>query len=253
MMNGREAGHRRREHEISLEQLWSKYDPEQTGEIHQDELRSLMEDLNFPDPVSDEAVAYIIDSADVSGTGTISRGELRMAVPLYLALQREQLHADDLFNQLKLENGELPTNQLSWLLAEVSGIAPSQSEFVWTVNVATRSKTVAVDTMPSKSTLTRMEVRRAVVVWAPQAHKRQVVPPPPKIFVGDPNSRRYKVRQQMEQIEEQLKPQFETKILTSEDVRRMMNGLNKGEQVSEGRDGRTCCHTGRARPHAGGI
>ena len=79
-----------RKHSQSFEELWKTYDPQGTGSINAEQLRRIMEEMNSPDPVDDRSVDFILRTADQSATGVINRGELRLALPLYLSLQEEQ-------------------------------------------------------------------------------------------------------------------------------------------------------------------
>eukprot|EP01050_Picozoa_sp_SAG11_P005544 SAG11_NODE_395_length_9822_cov_4.886043_4_plen_246_part_00 len=114
-----EAGALRQAHEQMLDQLWNTYDRNKNGHLNETELRALMEDMNKPHPVSDEAVQFVIDSADTSHTGVINHGELRLAVPLYLSLQTQQRRFEDAFDKYDEDgSGFLDRGEVKHLLAE---------------------------------------------------------------------------------------------------------------------------------------
>jgi hypothetical protein len=223
---------RRRQHEVSLEKLWTKYDPQNTGEVAETAVREMMQELNDPHPVSQFAVDFVTRTADISGTGVINRGELRLAIPLYLALQSEQQRIDRIFDRLakRAVGGQLALNQeqVAHVLATVNdGIQPLSHELSWVIDRAR-----APDSHASPAVLGRDELWRAVAIWYPHVHRRRTLPPPPKKAKAMEHGRRQKCRSAMDAFERELEPLFlPNPIMSAAQLRAMMVRLNQGEAV----------------------
>ncbi len=173
-----DVGHQRREIEAALEEIWSQYDPERSGSIDMQHLRRLMEDLNRPHAVSDVAVEFVMRTADVSKTGQIDKGELRLAIPTYLALQSEQARIASMFDRFDSENsGFLNQKEVMEMLQELNDhVPPTPAEVAWVIENADSSGNGQLD---------KSETLRAVALWYPRLHKRRSTTPPPLATQAD--------------------------------------------------------------------
>ena len=182
-----DVGRQRRELEVALDELWEEYDQEDNGTINAKELRKLMEDMNKPHAVSDAALQFVMNTADVSKTGVLNKGELRLAIPLYLSLQSEQSRFERAFDRYDVNNdGVLDVKEVASLLEELNDhVSPTTAEVAWVIQSADTSGDGRLD---------RADVYRAVAIWYPRLHKRRAAPPPPLTYEANPDRLKARVR-----------------------------------------------------------
>lgn len=215
-----------RKHSRSLEELWKTYDPQGTGSIHVEQLRRIMEEMNSPDPVDDRTVEFILRTADQSATGVINRGELRLALPLYLSLQEEQTRILSTFDKFDSSgDGLLTADELTLMMTDLNdGNAPSKAEVHYVMSQADRSGDGAIG---------RDEVMGAVAVWYPIVHANREVPMPPKCPHGGASEHRVKMSQRCEEMRAHCQTIFKTfdksgsGIIGSRELRNMMNAIDE--------------------------
>eukprot|EP01043_Picozoa_sp_COSAG02_P020826 COSAG02_NODE_1037_length_15050_cov_93.060665_2_plen_885_part_00 len=215
-----------RKHTQSLEKLWERYDPEGTGTINGEQLRGIMEEMNSPDPVDDRSVEFVLRTADQSATGAINRGELRLALPLYLSLQEEQARILSTFDKFDSSgDGFLTADDLTLMMTDLNdGNAPSKAEVHYVMSQADRSGDGAIG---------RDEVMGAVAVWYPIVHANREIPMPPKCSHDDASEHRKKMSQRCELVRAHCETIFKTfdnsgsGIIGSRELRNMMNAIDE--------------------------
>lgn len=229
-----DTGHRYREQQLSIADLWRKYDPESTGHIASHKVRALMEELNFPHAVSDFAVKFVVETTQANPhcSGDIPQAELRLAIPLYLALQQEQQYVDSQIDQLHLGNSDqIPIASLGALLSTINdGIPPTDRE----TDHILRQVCCEGGSMTLNSVLSRDDVWRAVAAWYPIVHRRHMIPAPSKTE-GAVGGRRQRVREQAERHAAELERSLPhgAPIMTQTELRSLMTTLNDMKAVSD--------------------
>eukprot|EP01046_Picozoa_sp_COSAG06_P021957 COSAG06_NODE_1676_length_8740_cov_49.476334_2_plen_817_part_00 len=215
-----------RKHSQSFEELWKTYDPQGTGSINVEQLRRIMEEMNSPDRVDDRSVDFILRTADQSATGVINRGELRLALPLYLSLQEEQTRILSTFDKFDSSgDGLLTADELTLMMTDLNdGNTPSKAEVHYVMSQADRSGDGAIG---------RDEVMGAVAVWYPIVHANREAPMPPKCPHGGASEHRVKMSQRCEKLRAHCETIFKTfdksgsGIIGSRELRNMMNAIDE--------------------------
>eukprot|EP01051_Picozoa_sp_SAG22_P004513 SAG22_NODE_244_length_14023_cov_45.200661_3_plen_460_part_00 len=90
-----ECANRKYQHTESIDKFLTALDAKY---LSKPEVRKLMERLNHPNPVSEFAVQFVYSTADTNRDKKVSASEIRLAVPIYLALQGEQRRILDAFD-----------------------------------------------------------------------------------------------------------------------------------------------------------
>jgi Ca2+-binding EF-hand superfamily protein len=185
-----------------------------------------MEEMNSPDPVDDRSVEFILRTADQSATGAINRGELRLALPLYLSLQEEQTRILGTFDKFDGSgDGLLTADELTLMMTDLNdGNTPSKAEVQYVMSQADRSGDGAIG---------RDEIMGAVAVWYPIVHANREVPMPPKCPHGGASEHRVKMSQRCEKMRAHCETIFKTfdksgsGIIGSRELRNMMNAVDE--------------------------
>lgn len=230
----RDAGHRFREQQLSITDLWRKYDPENSGLISSHQVRGLMEELNFPHPVSEFAVRFVIQTTQANPhcSGAIPQADLQLAIPLYLALQQEQQYVETQIDQL--HNGhpdQVPVATVQVLLSTINdGVPPTDQEMDHILRQVGSEH--GLPTQPSF--LSRDDVWRAVAAFYPKVHRRRMVAAPAKTE-GAVGGRRQRVRQQAERHAADLERSLPhgSPIMTRTELRSLMATLNDMKHVCD--------------------
>lgn len=72
-----------------VEAFFTKYDTDGSGRIEPDELKKLLTELNEGNVVTDEDVAWVMERADVTGNGAITKMEMKRALALWYDLDED--------------------------------------------------------------------------------------------------------------------------------------------------------------------
>ena len=231
----RDAGHRYREQQLSIVELCSKYDPENSGRICSHQVRALMEELNFPHPVSEFAVKFVIQTTQANphcSTEAIPRAELQLVIPLYLALQHEQQYVESQIDKFHHGNpDQVPVATVTALLSTINdGVPPTDQEMDHILR-----QVYSGDGLPTQpSVLSRDDVWRAVAIFYPKVHRRHMVAAPAKTE-GAVGGRRQRVRQQAEMHATDLERSLPhgSPIMTQTELRSLMATLNDMKPVDD--------------------
>lgn len=170
----------------------------------------------------DPAVGCVVEC----WAGVINRGELKLALPLYLSLQEEQSRILDTFDKFDSSgDGCLTASDLALMMTDLNdGNKPSKAEVHYVLSQADKSGDGAIG---------RDEVMTAVAVWYPIVHANREVPMPPKCSHSAASEHRVKMSRRCDELRPHCEAIFrrfdESKsgIIGSRELRRMMNAIDE--------------------------
>lgn len=158
--------------------------------------------------------------------GVIDRGELKLALPLYLSLQEEQSRILDTFDKFDSSgDGRLTARDLALLMTDLNdGNKPSKAEVDYVLSQADKSGDGAIG---------RDEVMTAVSVWYPIVHANREVTIPPKCSHDAASEHRVAMSRRCEELRAHCEAIFKTfdesqsGIIGSRELSKMMNAIDE--------------------------